>query len=78
MSVSDREARAEARKRRAVLRKTSLTDRAPGDDLDPVRGAEAVSLAHQLSRECWGLAGNDVPSYPREQTPCRFVPGSKG
>jgi hypothetical protein len=44
------------------------------EDLSPVRGAEAVSLVHRLTREAWSLSGMEEPSYTRRETPWRFVP----
>ncbi len=43
-------------------------------DLSPVRGASAISLATQLSREAFSLAGREQPTYAREDIPVRFVP----
>jgi len=69
---SDRRSRAESRRSRVVLHKTLLHG---GDaDLASVRGPEAVSLVHRLTRESWSLAGLSVPSYTRSETPIRFVP----
>jgi len=66
-----RRQRAEARRARAVLHKTSLSPQER--DLTPVRGADAVSLVMQLTRESYSLAGLVEPTYSRNQIPCRFV-----
>lgn len=42
-------------------------------DLSPIRGASAISLATQLSREAFSLAGREQPTYPRESIPVHFV-----
>jgi hypothetical protein len=42
-------------------------------DFSPVRGVQAISLAAQLSREAFSLAGVEAPSYERAQIPVRFV-----
>lgn len=73
MPDSDWEARAEARRSRAILRKTSLDG--AGDDPIPLWGEEAISLVHELTRSSWSLAGKDWPSYTRAEIPCRFIPG---
>ena len=72
MSRADREARALARRRVAVLHKTRLQTNEK--DLSPVRGAEAISLVTRLTTESWSLAGLEIPSYRRADTPYRFVP----
>lgn len=72
MAEADRRSRAVARRGRATLRKTRL--RAPEGDLGALRGAEAVSLVEQLTRESWSLAGGPEPAYERRDIPCRFVP----
>jgi hypothetical protein len=72
MIDADRRARAEARRGRIVLRKARL--QAVEEDLSPVRGAEAVSLVHRLTREAWSLSGKPEPAYSRRETPWRFVP----
>lgn len=73
MSDSDRRRRADARRARAVLHRTSL-DCSDADGDAPVTGAVAVSLAARLSRWSWSLAGRKRPAYGRSETPCRFVP----
>ncbi len=70
--MSDRQTRAEERRQRAVLRKTSL---GAEDDLAPVRGEEAISLVHQLTLTSWSFTGRPLPQYRRADIPCRFVPG---
>ncbi len=74
MSMDDvgRRQRAEARRARAVLYKTSLSPHER--DLTPIRGADAVSLVTRLTRESYSLAGLAEPTYTRAEIPCRFVP----
>jgi hypothetical protein len=67
-----RRARADARRRRATLRKATL--QSVEEDLSPLRGAEALSLVDRLTVECWSLAGRPLPTYRREEIPVRFVP----
>lgn len=67
----DRMARAAQRARTITIRKTTVGDE---QDLSPLRGAEAISLATQLSREAFSLAGHSPPAYDREHIPVRFVP----
>jgi hypothetical protein len=71
MSRTDRDARARARSRVAVLRKTRLDD---DTDPSPIHGADAVSLVTRLTIESWSLAGLEIPAYRRAETPYRFVP----
>jgi hypothetical protein len=73
MSGEGRRQRAEARRRTAILRRTQLQDRE--EDLDPIYGAEALSLVERLTRESWLLSGRELPNYTRSQIVCRFVPG---
>jgi hypothetical protein len=72
MEDPGRLARAEDRRKRAMLRRTRLSDAA---DPSPIRGVEALSLLARLTRESWSLAGLEEPSYTRAQIPCRCVPG---
>ena len=68
-----RRERAEARRKTAVLRRATLGD---GErDLSPILGAEALTLVTHLTRESWALSGQSIPTYSRESTPYRFVPG---
>ncbi len=67
----DRMARAAQRARTITIRKTTVGHE---QDLSPIRGADAISLATQLSREAFSLAGHAVPAYAREHIPVRFVP----
>lgn len=75
MDADDRRARAEARRRRALIRKGTLG--APEADFDPVTGPAAISLLTRLSDESWSLTGQPWPSYSRQEIPCRFVPRSR-
>jgi hypothetical protein len=72
MVEADRRMRAEARRARVVLRKSTLLE--TEDDPTPIRGDEAVSLVHRLTREAWSLAGLELPAYSRRDTPCRSRP----
>ena len=69
---TDRKARAQERRERAVLRKSTLA--AGEHDLHPLHGADAVSLLTRLSAESWALTGRAWPSYARHEIPHRFVP----
>ena len=75
MSRADREARALARRRVTVLRKTRLQE--TEDDPSPVVGAEAISLVTRLTIESWSIAGLEIPAYSRADTPYRFVPARR-
>jgi hypothetical protein len=68
---SERRARAEARRATATLLRTNLAR--VEQDIVPLRGEEAVSLVHQLTRTSWSMAGRSVPTYTRAETPIRFV-----
>jgi hypothetical protein len=72
---ADRRKRAEARKERAILHKTTLGSQER--DLSPVKGAEGIALALQLTRESYALSGQPIPQYTRAETPYRFVPWPK-
>jgi len=76
MSDADRRERAEARRARVTLHRSKLERRER--DLNPVWGAEAISLVTQLTRESWSAAGLEFPSYTRAETPVRFVPRQRG
>lgn len=69
--MTDAEARAIARSERITLRKARLGE--PEADLDPIFGAEAISLVSRLTRSSYSLAGAPLPTYPRAAIPCRFV-----
>lgn len=56
-----------------ILHRTNL--QAIERDLEPLAGAEAVSLVRRLTAESWALAGGTEPAYTRAQIPCRFVRG---
>jgi hypothetical protein len=73
MADLDRGARAEARRKRATLKKTHLQP--VEEDPSSLRGPEAVSLVHHLTLESWSLAGRQQPTYTRERIPIRFVAG---
>jgi hypothetical protein len=73
MSAGDRRQRALARRNSAVIRKGVLGPRE--HDVSPLRGAAAVSLVTQLTRESWAIAGKGLPQYTRNAIPVRFVPG---
>lgn len=75
MSDDERRARAEERRLRTVLRKGTLGDRE--HDFDPVFGSAALSLVTRLSEESWALSGLPLPSYSRQEIPCRFVRWSR-
>ena len=68
-----RRARAEARRRTAILRRGSLHGDEP--DLSPVSGPMALTLVTRLTLESWALSGLPLPTHAREATPYRFVPG---
>jgi hypothetical protein len=70
--MTDAEARAKARSERMTLRKARLGE--PEADLDPLFGADAISLVSRLTRSSYSLAGRSTPTYTRATIPCRFVP----
>ena len=71
MSDAERKARADARRSRIVLHRTTLHE---GEkDLDPVSGEEAISLLTTLSRQSWSMSGRPLPSYTRSEIPIAFV-----
>ena len=76
MSDEDRRRRAEDRRLGMTLRRTRVGE--PEHDLSPVRGAEAISLATQLTRMSFGLAAIAASEYPRSEIPVRFVPRAGG
>jgi len=73
MSGRDRRTRAELRRSRAMLVKTRLQP--VEEDLSPIRGSDAISLVHRLTRESWSVSGRDEPTYSRKEIPWRFVRG---
>ena len=73
MDDLDRKLRAAQRRQSASLNRAALG--AIEQDSSPLFGLAAVSLVQQLTRECWALAGREIPQYSRVQTPVRFVPG---
>ncbi len=70
--MTEAEKRALARKERMTLRKGRLGE--PEVDFSPAVGAEAVSLVHRLTLASYSLSGQSLPTYTREQIPCKFVP----
>jgi hypothetical protein len=73
VAETDREARANNRRRSAAIHKTRLE--AYEADLDPIYGAEAVSLVARLTDESWAMAGLEKPQYSRSEIPIFFKPG---
>lgn len=71
MPAEDRKQRAESRKARATITRSTLAD--ADVDRDPVYGLEAMSLAWRLTREAWSLSGQPWPDYDRASTPYRFT-----
>lgn len=71
MSDELRARRAEERRARAVLVRTQISDHSA--DACPISGEEALSLATQLTRHAWAMAGLHLPSYSRHDIPIRFV-----
>jgi len=69
--MSEFEARAKARAERMTLRKGRVSD--PEVDLNPIFGAEAISVVQQLTRTSYALARVAAPAYTRATIPCRFV-----
>lgn len=69
---AERSARAERRRERATIHRGRLGS--AERDLGAVRGAEAVSLVAQLTREGWSESGQPMPAYRRPDIPVRFVP----
>ena len=61
MSNLEREARAEARRRRAFIRQVSLEE--VGADRNSCQGAKALSRATPLTREHWLLSERPWPTY---------------
>lgn len=72
--MTDAETRAKARGERMSLRKVRLGEQEA--DLDPVFGADAISLVSRLTRSSYSLAGRPTPTYTRATIPCKFVPWS--
>ena len=70
--MTEAEARAQARSERMTLHKSRLGE--PEADLDPIFGADAISLLSRLTRSSYSLAGRPMPTYTRATIPCRFVP----
>jgi hypothetical protein len=54
-----------------VLHKAHLGE--PEVDLSPVFGSDAISLVYRLTRMSYALAGQPLPTYRREQIPCKFI-----
>ncbi len=69
--MSDFETRAKARAERMTLRKGRVGE--PEVDLNPVFGAEAISLVQRLTRASYALGNVSSPGYTRATIPCRFV-----
>ncbi len=42
-------------------------------DPNELSGSDAISLVYRLTRASYALAGQPLPTYPRDQIPCRFV-----
>ena len=72
--MNDFQQRAEARRARITLKKQRLGD---ADHEDALRGADAISLVHQLTLTAWAWARKPLPSLERHELPYRFVPGRK-
>ena|GEM_PF-7036200 len=75
MFADNRAARADARRRSAILIKTTL--HAVERDLDSIDGPAAISLVTVLSRESWSTSGAPFPEYLRSAIPIRFIAGRR-
>lgn len=71
----ERAARAEVRRRTAVIGRTRLGDE--DCDVVPVFGERAVELVEQITRTAWAFARKPMPEYGRNEIPVRFVPGRR-
>ncbi len=71
MENTERQKRAESRRRRMVI--TCSTIENSDADPAPIFGAEAVSLAAILSRQAWAFSRRPVPKYKRHEIPVRFI-----
>lgn len=51
----------------------------PGDDLSATTTpAERIAMMWELAVQAWRLAGREVPTYDRSETPVkRFLPGEE-
>lgn len=70
MSDDARRARARARRQRMTV---LFAPADATDDAAPLRGAEAMAHAVELSRMAWLLSGRPLPEYSRADMPIRFV-----
>jgi len=70
-SSIERKQRADKRRRTVVLMKRTMETQ--DLDLNPLRGAEALSLVWPLTRESWSLGRHRLPNYDRATIPCCFV-----
>jgi hypothetical protein len=75
VAEADEKTRADARRSRAVLRRTRLGQEV---DLDPIAGPEALSLVARLTEESWSEGGLARPTYNRNSIPVRFARGVRG
>jgi hypothetical protein len=73
MADSERKIGAVLRRQTAVVSRTTLQRHE--NDPTPLSGVPALSLVQHLTRECWALARKEIPTYRRQETPVRFVPG---
>ena len=75
--MTDPEARDRARRAAAragwALSRYAL-DEQPGDDLSAsTTAAERIEMVEELTREAWSLAGRELLTYARSQTPVRVL-----
>jgi hypothetical protein len=73
MDDTERTARAERRRQKILLHRTTL--KRAESDLTPVWGVAAIALVQHLTRESWAAAQKPTPTYSRKEIPVRFVPG---
>ena len=74
MSDDERQARAEARRARVVIRRTVL-----GRDDEGLEGmpGERVALAFALTRASWAMTGKPWPAAGTGRAIVRFLPGRR-
>ncbi len=75
MSDEARQRRAQQRAAKMTLVKSQITNQAP--EVAPITGPQGVSLAFELTRMSWAMAGLPMPTYTRHTIPIVFAPSPR-
>jgi hypothetical protein len=56
-------------------KKVRLEQEEEGADLSSLTPGERIALVWRLTQDAWAFKGEPLPTYRRQETPCRLVRG---